>query len=58
MQLRVIEEIPAGTVVKVTGDTVQCVGVTWYCRPDDDAFLIGVQMTRAPHKPNGLDFQD
>ena len=58
MQLRAIEELAPGTVVRVTGDTVQCVGVTWYCRPDGDAFLIGVQMTREPHDPSGLEFRD
>jgi len=58
MQLRVMEEIAPGTVVKVTGQTVQCVGVTWYCKRDGDAFLIGIQMTRAPHSPNGLEFRD
>ncbi len=58
MQVKVPEPVAAGTTVKVSGKTMQCVGVIWYCKAEGDSYLAGIQMSRDPYLSDSRDFHE
>ena len=52
------EAVPKETLVRVTGESVECFGTVWYCRNRGDRYLIGIQLTRAPHLKDSPDYQE
>jgi hypothetical protein len=58
MQIKIPESVTVGTTVKVSGKTMQCVGVIWYCNAEGDSYLAGIQLSRDPYLKNARDFHD
>ena len=55
MQLKCAGRVATGTHVRVVGETMEVVGSIVYCRAATTGYLVGIEMSRAPHEKNCSD---
>ncbi len=56
IQIEMIEEIPAQSHVRISGETMECLGVLLYCANDGAKFVGGVQLVRPAYAKNSAEY--
>ncbi len=58
VQLQVPQAINVPEVIRLTGETWECLGSTRYCTRQGSKFVVGVEIVGEPYQKDSCDYRD
>lgn len=57
LQLSTAEPVPVGSVTRLTGEAIGCLGTVCYCTPAGGEYLVGLHFARQPYEQESADYK-